>query len=91
LKGECNVSAWKKTFILALTSFIGTVAHGSPGFTCGGDLIMPGDSKAHVEKHCGSPSSISGGDTWIYERGPEQFTVTIHFEADGTVNRITKE
>ena len=71
-------------------SFVAVVAYGSEGFDCGGHIISAGDSKAEVEEHCGPPSS-NEGSTWIYERGSEQFTVTVHFEADGTVNRIEKE
>lgn len=67
---------------LALAQNVGT-------FRCGTHLIQPGDSKATVEEHCGEPSFRSY-DQWIYDRGSTEFTVTLHFEADGTVNRITE-
>ena len=74
----------------AVITLVAGVAYGSPGFTCGGNIIMPGDSQAHVETICGAPSDKAGWN-WISQRGPEQFVVTIHFGADGTVDRITKE
>lgn len=83
----------KRSITVILSTMISLAAaatFASPGFTCGGNIIMPGDSQAHVEKYCGKPSDVDGW-TWTYERGPNQFVVTIHFEADGTVDRITKE
>ena len=66
--------------ILASTSALGS-------FSCGTHIIEEGDSKAKVEEHCGQPTSQSS-DQWIYNRGRTQFTITLHFRADGTVNRI---
>jgi hypothetical protein len=57
------------------------------GFRCGTHLIDVGDRQEDVLKHCGEPTSQSGW-TWIYDRGPSEFDIIVHFEADGTVNRI---
>ena len=71
-------------------SFAAAVAYAGESFDCGGHIISEGDSKADVEEHCGPPTSHEGS-TWIYERGSDKFTGTVHFGADGTVNRIEKE
>ena len=57
------------------------------GFRCGTHLIDVGDMQEDVLKHCGEPTSQSGW-TWTYDRGPTQLDIIVHFEADGTVNRI---
>jgi len=67
---------------LALAQNVGT-------FRCGTHLVQHGDSKATVEEHCGEPS-FQSYDQWTYDRGSTEFTITLHFEADGTVNRITE-
>jgi len=63
-----------------------TVALGG-NFYCGQHIIKRGDSKARVAEKCGTPTSQSS-DQWIYNRGRTKFTITLHFRADGTVNRI---
>ena len=67
--------------VLASTAALG----GS--FYCGQHIITEGDSKARVEEYCGRPTSQSY-DQWVYDRGRTQFTITLHFRADATVNRI---
>jgi hypothetical protein len=67
---------------LALAQNVGT-------FRCGGHLVQEGDSKATVEEHCGEPS-FQSYDQWTYDRGSNEFSITLHFEADGTINRITE-
>jgi hypothetical protein len=67
--------------VLASTAALGGT------FYCGTHIIKEGDSKAKVEEHCGQPTSQSY-DQWVYDRGENKFTITLHFEADGTVNRI---
>ncbi len=67
--------------ILASTAALGG------NFYCGQHIIKRGDSKARVAEKCGAPTSQSS-DQWIYNRGRTQFTITLHFRADGTVNRI---
>jgi hypothetical protein len=56
-------------------------------FYCGESLIEEGMEQSEVIQHCGEPTSRSGYD-WVYDRGPEKFTVNIHFEPDGTVGQI---
>lgn len=66
------------------------VAQNVDTFRCGGHIIEVGSStKATVEEHCGKPT-FQSYDQWTYDRGSSQFTITLHFEADGTVNRITE-
>jgi hypothetical protein len=67
--------------VLASTAAIGST------FYCGTHIIEEGDSKAKVEENCGPPTSQSY-DQWVYDRGENEFTITLHFEGDGTVNRI---
>jgi hypothetical protein len=57
-------------------------------FNCGQGFVEAGTSKADVLKLCGEPTRQIAEDQWIYERGSEQFTTTIYFEADGTIGRI---
>ena len=56
-------------------------------FQCGQHMIHVGDERSEVLEHCGQPTTESGA-TWTYDRGPDALPVTVHFEADGTVNRI---
>lgn len=57
-------------------------------FNCGQGFIEAGTPKAEVQRLCGEPTSQPAEDRWVYNRGPEQFTTTIYFEADDTVGRI---
>jgi len=67
--------------VLASTAALGG------NFYCGQRIIKRGDSRARVVEKCGPPTSRSS-DLWVYDRGRTQFTITLHFRADGTVNRI---
>ncbi len=67
--------------VLASTAALG----GS--FYCGQHIITEGDTKAKVAENCGPPTYQSQ-DQWVYDRSTTQFTVTLHFGADGTVNRL---
>ena len=67
--------------VLASTAALGD------SFYCGTHIIEEGDSKAKVEEYCGQPTSQSY-DHWVYDRGENKFTITLHFDADGTVERI---
>ena len=69
--------------VLASTAALGG------NFYCGQHIIKRGDSKARVADKCGPPTSQSR-DQWVYDRGTTQFTITLHFRADGTVNRIAE-
>jgi hypothetical protein len=64
-----------------------SAASADDAFRCGQHNIKLGDSREHVLEHCGKPASESGW-TWTYDRGSEELSVVVHFEADGTVNRI---
>ncbi len=66
--------------------FASTAALGG-SFYCGQHIIERGDSRARVVEKCGPPTSRSS-DLWVYDRGRTQFTMPLHFRADGTVNRI---
>lgn len=62
-------------------------ASGSDGFRCGGQIIEQGMSLNKVREYCGPPTQ-DAGDRWIYNRGPEQFTIIIHVQPDNTVGQI---
>ena len=81
------MSLLAKLMLLVVTCCFSGWVSAQETFRCGQRLINEGDSKAEVEEHCGPPSSREGY-LWIYDRGSEQFPVTIHFSANGTVNRI---
>jgi hypothetical protein len=57
-------------------------------FNCGQGFIEAGTSAAEVLRMCGEPTTRLAEDQWVYDRGPDQFTTTVYFEADGTVGRI---
>jgi len=67
--------------VLASTAALGD------SFYCGTHIIEEGDSKVKVEEYCGQPTSQSY-DQWVYDRGENKFTITLHFGADGTVDQI---
>jgi hypothetical protein len=72
---------------LTVLVFAAANAPADVGFRCGSRLIDVGDAREDVLEHCGEPTTRSGYD-WIYERGPSQFDILVHFEPDGTVSRI---
>lgn len=66
---------------------------------CGDKLIQTGDSIVTVKSLCGAPASVENGvaeigtnevpaETWTYNRGPDQFMVSIRF-VDGKVVSVT--
>lgn len=67
---------------------------------CGDKLVQNGDSIVTVKALCGAPASVENGvaeigeneevpaETWTYNRGPNQFLVSIRF-VDGKVVAIT--
>lgn len=66
---------------------------------CGNKLIQRGDSIVTVKALCGAPASVQNGvaeigtnevpvETWTYNRGPDQFMVSVRF-VDGKVVAIT--
>ena len=56
-------------------------------FRCGSHLIEEGMHRSKVLEYCGPPTEEKGW-TWHYVRGTEGLKTLIHFDADGTVNRI---
>ena len=75
------------TFFGSLLLLAFTMVSADDTFRCGGKIIEVGDAREDVLEHCGKPTSEEGW-TWTYERGAEKFTVRVHFDADGSVNRI---
>ncbi|MGI9309845.1 MAG: DUF2845 domain-containing protein, partial [Gammaproteobacteria bacterium] len=59
-------------------------------FYCGTHIIDESSNKTEVAEKCGEPT-VKFSDHWIYDRGTDQFDVLVHFEADGSVNRIEEE
>jgi len=59
-------------------------------FRCGSHIIEQGMDRSKVLEYCGQPTSKRGW-TMVYDRGPEKFNMLIHFNADGTVDRIEEE
>jgi hypothetical protein len=62
---------------------------------CGNSLVEAGQSMVSVQALCGDPTSVQRGvsdtgpnevpvETWTYNRGPNQFLVSIRF-VDGKV------
>jgi hypothetical protein len=62
-------------------------ANAGESFRCGSHIIDVGDDRETVLEHCGQPTTEEGW-TWTYDRGPEKLKVLVHFDADGSVNRI---
>jgi hypothetical protein len=78
----------KKAFIALALVAAGPVSADS--FYCGSRLIEEGMTRDEVIKHCGEPDSKTI-QNWVYDRGPEQFDVTIHFLDNGTISRIQEQ
>jgi len=73
---------------LLSVTFLSTSVAGS--FRCGSHLIEEGMQKSKVLEYCGQPTEEAGW-TWHYDRGPEGPNMLVHFDADGTVNRIEEQ
>ena len=71
--------------LLSLTLFTAVPAPAQEGsFRCGSYLVSVGDLMSDVLAKCGpptvkNPGERDGGETWIYNRGSEQFTVILRF------------
>lgn len=63
---------------------------GTDSFRCGTYLVETGMSLNKVQEYCGPPTRQTG-DKWIYERGPDQFTIVIHVQPDNTVGSIDEK
>ena len=59
-------------------------------FRCGSHLIEEGMQRSKVLEYCGQPTEEAGW-TWHYDRGQGGFKILVHFDADGTVNRIEEK
>lgn len=59
-------------------------------FRCGSHLIEEGMQRSKVLEYCGQPDKEEGW-TWHYERGTGGLNMLVHFDADGTVNRIEED
>ena len=65
-------------------------ATGTDSFRCGNGIVEDGMPLAKVQEMCGAPTQQMG-DRWIYDRGPDKFTIIIHVEADNTVGMIEEQ
>lgn len=73
---------------LVWVMFLSTAVAGS--FRCGSHLIEEGMERSKVREYCGEPASENGW-TWHYDRGAGSMNMLVHFDADGTVNRIEED
>ncbi len=63
---------------------------GTDSFRCGSHLVEMGMKLEKVQEYCGEPTRQTG-DRWIYERGPDKFTIIIHLQPDNTVGMIEEQ
>jgi hypothetical protein len=59
-------------------------------FYCGTHIIDEDIAKAEVLEKCGQPTRETS-DTFYYDRGTDEFGVTLHFNAEDRVNRIEED
>jgi hypothetical protein len=59
-------------------------------FYCGTHIIDEGTAKAEVLDKCGPPTSETF-DSLYYDRGADEFGVTLHLNAEEMVNRIEED
>jgi hypothetical protein len=78
-----------KYLLTALSLGVTFAAHADT-FYCGEKLIEEGMTQDQVIQFCGEPASRSGYN-WTYDRGPEEFSVLVYFEPDGTVGNIEQQ
>ncbi|WP_229732198.1 DUF2845 domain-containing protein [Pseudomonas sp. N040] len=85
MKGACFLFA-----AITLTAASAALAgDGSDSeFRCGQQLVDLGSTKTEVLQWCGEPTEKMDGE-WVYVRGDTEPAITLHFEDDGTVNRIS--
>jgi hypothetical protein len=76
--------------IACLLSVMYLSASVAESFRCGSHLIEEGMERSKVREYCGQPTEEAGW-TWHYERGPGGMNMLVHFDADGTVNRIEEQ
>jgi hypothetical protein len=58
-------------------------------FRCGTHIIDRSMSADEILEACGEPSSRQP-DEWVYDRGPGELAMRIHFYADGRVDHIVE-
>lgn len=58
-------------------------------FYCGTHIIAEGLTKDEVIQRCGQPTEQQG-DTWVYDRGPDELDIQLHFDGEAQVERITE-
>ena len=63
---------------------------GTDSFRCANGIVEDGMPMTKVQELCGAPTQQTG-DRWIYNRGPEKFTIIIHVEPDNTVGMIEEK
>ena len=78
------------TLIAGLLGMIVPSTSFAESFRCGSHVIETGMEQSKVREYCGPPTEEAGW-TWHYDRGPGRMTMLVHFEADGTVNRIEEQ
>jgi hypothetical protein len=80
-----------KTFqlvFIGIATFLSSSAM-ADSFYCGTHIIDESSNKVQVLEHCGEPASQTEIQ-WIYDRG-EDPDILVHFEADGSINRIEEQ
>jgi hypothetical protein len=77
-----------KSYRLLLISFsmMFSASAMADAFYCGTHIIDDNSNQTEVLEHCGEPDNKQF-EQWLYARGEEP-DMLIHFEADGTINRI---
>jgi hypothetical protein len=77
-----------KSYRLLLISFsmMFSASAMADAFYCGTHIIDENSNQTEVLEHCGEPDNKQF-EQWTYARGEEP-DMLIHFEADGTINRI---
>lgn len=75
-----------QTLLLISITIIYSASAMAEVFYCGTHIIDGNSYQTEVLKYCGEPSSKKT-DQWVYERANEP-SMLVHFEADGTINRI---
>jgi hypothetical protein len=79
----------KLLWIILLAGMSGT-AFANDSFRCGAKIVEMNMSRAEVLERCGPPT-VETGDQWVYDRGPDQFTIIVHFAPNDTVSRIEEQ
>lgn len=76
--------------VACLLSVIFFSISAADSFRCGSHIIEEGMQRSEVLEYCGQPTEEAGW-TWHYDRESQNIKILVHFDADGTVNRIEEE